>query len=301
MENLDLNINNYDLDDILNLFNLSYNFNESDLKRAKLLALKTHPDKSSLDVKFFLFFKKAYNLIYEIYNYRNRKLSCVKKIEYDELTSEYNIDNTPDKLLIQKVLSKKSKDEFNKWFNKIFNEVKIRDESVDNGYGKWISSNEDIDDVIKVNNKNDFNKQFMKRKNIARNNALMVHKGVVEMNGNNNTFELSRTKPDNYSSSIFSKLSYEDLKVAHTETVVPVTRDDFVNHKKFDNIEQLKTHRNRNHKEPISIAQSKKLLQARENNINQDNTKRIFELLKKDEEVEEANKKIWANIRLLNN
>lgn len=56
MDSLDLDINNYDLNDILNLFQLNYNFTEEDLKKAKLITLKTHPDKSSLDVKFFFIF-----------------------------------------------------------------------------------------------------------------------------------------------------------------------------------------------------------------------------------------------------
>ena len=36
MESLDLNIDNYNLSDILSLFNLPTLFNEDDLKRAKL-------------------------------------------------------------------------------------------------------------------------------------------------------------------------------------------------------------------------------------------------------------------------
>jgi hypothetical protein len=300
MEELDLNINNYDLDDILNLFNLDYNFDESDLKQAKIVTLKTHPDKSGLDAKFFLFFKKAYNLVYEIHKYRNKKFTSAEKIEYDNLKSNIEDDNGSKEILLKNVLEKKSKEEFNEWFNKIFNEVKLQDEYNDNGYGDWFTSNKDIDN-IKVTNKNDFATEFNKKKNIARNNELTLHRKIVGMNNNANTYDLTRTKPTQYSSEIFSKLSYEDLKVAHTETVVPVTKADYDNHKKFNNVESLKRHRNNTNKEPISLAQSKKLLQERKNNINISNTERVFELLKKDDEMNEANKKIWANIRLLNN
>ena len=58
MEDIDLNIDNYNLEDILNLFNISYNFNEEDLKNAKKIVLHSHPDKSKLDKKYFLFFTK---------------------------------------------------------------------------------------------------------------------------------------------------------------------------------------------------------------------------------------------------
>ena len=50
METLDLNIENYDLNDLLNLFQLDYNFNEQDLKQAKKIVLQTHPDKCELDI-----------------------------------------------------------------------------------------------------------------------------------------------------------------------------------------------------------------------------------------------------------
>ena len=46
MENLDLDIQNYNLNDILKLFNLNYNFTIDDLKKSKRIVLKTHPDKS---------------------------------------------------------------------------------------------------------------------------------------------------------------------------------------------------------------------------------------------------------------
>ena len=65
--NLDLNIDNYSLDDILQLFRLSSDFNEADMKNAKKLVLKMHPDKSRLDAKYFLFFSKAYKVLYSIY------------------------------------------------------------------------------------------------------------------------------------------------------------------------------------------------------------------------------------------
>ena len=64
MQNLDLNFDNYSLEDILNLFNLSPNFGEFELKNAKKMVLMTHPDKSKLDPEVFLFFSKAYKKVW---------------------------------------------------------------------------------------------------------------------------------------------------------------------------------------------------------------------------------------------
>ena len=60
MDDLDLDLENYDLEDIMNLFHLNYHFDGNDLRDAYKIALKTHPDKSGLPDKFFIFFMKAY-------------------------------------------------------------------------------------------------------------------------------------------------------------------------------------------------------------------------------------------------
>ena len=43
-----------------------------DLKNAKKIVLKTHPDKSKLDKKYFLFFSSAYKILFQLYNFKNR-------------------------------------------------------------------------------------------------------------------------------------------------------------------------------------------------------------------------------------
>jgi hypothetical protein len=64
MEEIDLNIDNYELQDILNLFNINYDFGEKEMRIAKKIVLQSHPDKSKLDKKYFLFFTKAYKYLY---------------------------------------------------------------------------------------------------------------------------------------------------------------------------------------------------------------------------------------------
>ena len=78
MDGLDLDIENYDLTDLLNLFKLNIEFTENDLKMAKIIALKTHPDKSKLDKKFFLFFMKAYGRVEQIYNFRKKPIKIIR-------------------------------------------------------------------------------------------------------------------------------------------------------------------------------------------------------------------------------
>ena len=63
METIDLDIDNYDLDDILQLFHLNIHFDETGLKQAYKITLMTHPDKSKLDKKYFLFFSSIFKIL----------------------------------------------------------------------------------------------------------------------------------------------------------------------------------------------------------------------------------------------
>ena len=68
-----LNIHMYSLEDLLGLFDLTYNISQDDLKRAKKVVLMTHPDKSKLDSKYFLFYKKAFDVVVRFYDNQNKQ------------------------------------------------------------------------------------------------------------------------------------------------------------------------------------------------------------------------------------
>ena len=71
-DEIDLDLNNYELQDLLDLFKLDYNFKSDDLKRAKKMVMQTHPDKSRLPKEYFLFFSSAFKLVYSIHQFRTR-------------------------------------------------------------------------------------------------------------------------------------------------------------------------------------------------------------------------------------
>jgi hypothetical protein len=290
MEDFDLNIDNYDLEDILNLFHLDYEFDNEKMKKAKRMALKTHPDKSGLKKDIFLFFMKAYKMLEAIYEYRVKKEKCVKNEEY-----KAEID-TENKLLLKKLDGKSSKD-FNKWFNEIFDKVKVKDEDVDTGYGNWFKSNEDLDNE-KIKSMSAMEDAFEKRKQKSR--ALILHEEIndVEYGGG---YDLTRGKPEQYSSDLFSRLPFQDLKRAHTETVVPVTMEDYLVKPKFENVDSYVRYREQNRPEMISLHQSKQMLKERNIKNNKQDTERAFRLIKRDEEIAKSNKKWWAHLKQLKN
>ena len=286
---MDLNLDNYELEDLLNLFKLDYDFDIEQLKQAKKIALKTHPDKSNLPNEYFIFFSKAYNIIYKIYNFRHKRLKKVENVDYktEDMSESEQIS------LLEKLKKFKTVKDFNKWFNDVFEKVKINDNT---GYGDWFKSNDGVDND-KITNMSQMNDAFEKKKKASK--ALIKHEGIKEMNDNAGYDLTNNVK--SYGTNVFSKLKYEDLKKAHTETVVPVTMDDFYNRKRFDNLDTLKKYRNANTDEPLSLSQSKQYLNTLKKQEDVVNTNRAYNLLKRDEEIENSNKKFWSHLKQLQN
>ena len=290
-DEFDLDIENYELEDILNLFKLQYNFVEADLKKAYRVALKLHPDKSQLSGDYFRFYMKAYKIVEKVFYFRKQR----KKSKYDTIYNATETDTPADKAVLLHSLNGKSIQEFNQWFNKMFEKVKVKDEEDDTGYSSWIKNNKMDDDNEKVA-LSDFGRVFEAKKTECK--ALVKHQGVRDM-GENDGYNLVREKVNNYSSGLFSKLPYEDFKKAHTETVIPVTHQDFLNKEKFNNLEMYKKHRDSQDVVPPSLQQSQQYLAEREKNEDQIHSRRAFKILKRDEELEKSNEKWWSNLQRL--
>ena len=284
MENIDLNLENYNLNDILNLFQLPYEFTEEQLKQAKKIVYQTHPDKCSLPKEYFLFFVKAYKTVYQIFQFRKQKTK----------STEYSVEEDKEKELLLNEI--KDKTNFNKWFNESFEKVKIA-EDCDEGYGKWFASDENTDN--RKITMNEMGAVFEEKKRATKD--IVVANTNLELENNSNQYSLTREKPTYYSSDIFSKLNYDDLKKAHTETVVPVTNEDFENREKFNSVDDLNAYRNNQNTAPNSLEQSKLLMQQQKEEQSKVDTERAFHLIKQDEKIEEANKTWWGLIKTIKN
>lgn len=282
---IDLDINNYELSDILKLFNLDYDFDKDDLKHAKKITLMTHPDKSGMDKKYFLFFSAAYKALYEIYNFRHKR---------SHQSTNYNkndfVDEEKDKFL--KIMENKK--EFNTWFNELFEKSVIQNDYSKTGYGDWLVSDNDIDN--RTTTMENMNNMFEKKKTELR--AIVVHHDFKDLDSSN-LYDLTNSKPESYSSDIFSRLPYEDLKKAHTETVIPVTMEDYNNKKKYKNINELQQERTLMARTLPSQQQHQQYLDEKKRNESLHDTERAYRLIKNDIEIEKMNKKWWGNLMRL--
>jgi hypothetical protein len=293
---IDLELANYNLNDLLKLFSLKSNFGSDELKQVKRTVVQIHPDKSGLDKKFFLFYCKAYRAVKNIYEYRNKRDNKLNnsnaKIEY---LADFD-DDAGKKHLIEN-LQKKSSEDFNKWFNKTFEKINITDESKKSGYGNWFQSNEDID-TTKVT-KNQMHEKITQRKEelsaLTKINTIL---GTSNLSGQSYN-ELDTSCPESYGSDIFSKLPFEDLKKAHTETVVPVGTNDYNKILKFNNVESLRRHRNNQETNPMTENESKKYLDDQNKNDDDIGVNLAYKLTRQDEEAKEANNFLWNSLRSL--
>lgn len=383
MESLDLNIDNYNLSDILSLFHLPTLFNEDDLKRAKLAVLKTHPDKSQLPKEYFLFFTKAYRILHQIYTVRhpatnehytqraertprntsggNSVLPSIapRCVANDTLRAPYipidggraaaanivdygrlmrsegyrpNSDDVDDYSESTHERMKRRLDEmagvgssanatekamkvseFNKWFNEKFTQYRLKDEETESGYEEWFR-NSGKDDGDETGNGDDDESgswadkvvRLNQRKQELRNKYALVERRELEYAGGGagTGYDLTRERPQEYSSGIFGNLRYEDLKKAHTETVIPVTEEDYYKTRRFNSVNELQTFRDQSRRD--LYAQTSKQEQERmyaQSRMRQEeeDTRRAFILAKQDEISRDIHKKLYSDMFRLQN
>jgi len=297
MENVDLNIDNYDYEDILNLFSLDQDFGENGLKNAKKIVLATHPDKSGLNKEYFLFFSKAYKILNFVYTFREKGNNCERKnINYEN--TDYILNNDENnKELINQLREKKilNPQNFNKWFNELFEKVKINNEYESNGYGEWLQDHQEYTNNTEKN-LSKMHEEINIKKEELRSKQLSKYNKINEFN-NNEYCDLTNSNVDSYSSGMFSKLQFEDLKKAHTESVVPVSHKDYNN--KYSNIDNIRNERNQQNITPLSIKESNDYLNSEYNNNNYISSQRAFKLAKQEEEIEKKNNIWWSNLKTL--
>jgi hypothetical protein len=293
---LDLDIRNYKLEDITNLFKIPIVFNEADMRVAKLAVLQTHPDKSHLPKEYFLFFSSAYKMLYQIFTFRNGKTRN-KKENYKEIIDEETVDPSEDsmKLCVEKV-KRLNAAEFNKLFNEHYEKCKIQMDE-DAGYEEWFRSQQrDDDETSQIETWDQRVSVIDRKKQTLRESLSLISNNELQSvniyGGGSQGYALGQGAPKEHSSGLFSSLQYEDLKKAHTETVIPVTHEDFVISKKFNNSQDLKVFRDVNLKsysydkqEAIHKKNAQTYVEEEEN------THRAFTMAKQDELAQEMNKK----------
>lgn len=302
---LDLDINNYNLDELLSLFDLPFDFDENDLRRTKKMVLKLHPDKSKLDPEYFLFYSKAYKTIYSMYLFKNKNTKEMRTDEkYDK---NVNIDESIKNILDKKFYEneneietenekKISSDDFNKKFNKLFEKYNSKPAESD-GYEEWLRNDKSGNDIVENTERVAFNKMNIEMENKKRQlKEIVPYKGIDVLYFNTNASYVDGVNLSN-NSDLFSSLHYQDLKQAHTETLIPITDEDYNNINKFNSINEYKLYRDKDEIQwKFNDNDGDRGLKMEE-----ESTKRAYKLAKQMEESKIKNELFLKEFRLLNN
>ena len=201
--------------------------------------------------------------------------------------------------------------EFNKWFNEKFDQYRLKDDETETGYEAWFRGDDGDADNAEDESGSWADKvaRLNKRKQALRNKYALVERQELEYAGGGDAgagtgYELTRERPQEYSSGIFGNLRYEDLKKAHTETVIPVTEEDYYNTKRFNSINELQTFRDQSRRDlykQTSKQEQERIYEQTRMRQEEEDTRRAFILAKQDEISRDIHKKLYSDMFRLEN
>ena len=190
------------------------------------------------------------------------------------------------------------------------------DEEQDSGYGDWLKSNDadaDNDDANEDLGEGSTWAQRMeqleRRKQRLREQALVVRSEVQTFTfdsfGAGSGYGLTRECPEEHSSGLNfggsgSSLVYEDLKKAHTESVIPVTHEDYEAVRKYKNMNELQMSRDMDRR-TFNYSDTESQMARSQQLQTEDDMRRAFKLAQQDEVVRDLNQKWMAQFNAIEN
>jgi len=296
-----LDIQTYSLEELLGLFGLTtYNISTNDLRQAKKRVLMLHPDKSKLESKYFLFYKKAFDVIVQFYDNQNRQH---KQVDGKELVYQPNEDSdnsTSDN--INKQINEISNSDFQDKFNRLFesNNMGNRPDTTQNEWFKQEDNEFNIPEG-KIS-RNEMGDAFNRVK--QQSNSVIKYNGVQEMlhttsAGNSSLYEDN----DQYvSCDPFGKLQYDDLRKVHRDqTVLAVSEHDFDQSKSYKSVDEFNRARSQYSYDPLEKEKATTMLQEQERVMNEQMMQKEYKSKLQTQQYAEKNKTVLASFLQLKN
>lgn len=314
---MDLCVDNYSMEDIYKLFGLVPNtsLTMDILKEVKKIVLKTHPDKSKLDAKYFLFFGQAFKRLHNMFEFQNKSSQTqetfIKKtsIQKDKQNRTYDSSSNefPEELneslnhffgKNRKLDPVQSGSNFNQWFNEAFEKYNLKDESETVGYADWLKSDEGIQNFDNVSQANMASEMEKYKKQVQ---SLVTYNGVSAVNASFGT-SLMPSSQDGFGSSS----TYTDLRQAYEQSVIPVTMEDYnkIPKDRYRSIDAYKAHRNaveREEMKPLNTHESMHMLYKTQNEEEKESAALAFYHATQLEKTKERLKGFWSNILNIEN
>lgn len=294
----------YKFDELLGLFDLTYNIDIEGLKRAKKKVLMLHPDKSKLGPEFFLFYKKAFEIIVQFYESQNKQNQKITEdtTKYTPVTNDWN-KATNHK--INQVIGEMSKEVFQEKFNDLF-EKNMRVEPKKD-VNTWFSQNDPLYQIDGDVNANNMGRALDHIK--QKNNGMILYRGVQNLSsadkiGAGRLYDDDEEghEPDYVCSDPFSKLKFDDLRKVHKDqTVFSVSESDFDKVEKYASVDHMNRARGQQVLTPLEKGEAQHILDSQNNKMKQYIMKKEYDDKLKSMSYVEKNKAILSNFLQLKN
>ena len=294
-----LDIHMYSLDELLELFGLNYDLTIQDLKQAKKKVVAVHPDKSKLDSKYFLFYKKAYEIIVQFYENQNKHKKTHTNEQVYEPGSQGGLNDSTEKEIF-KTINNMSKANFQSNFNKMFEENNTN--KPDPTKNEWFTSEDNHYEITeKVNTKN-MGHALEKIK--EKQNSIVKYNGVESLYVNSDSGnKLYDDDDDSYvTTDPFGKLKFEDLRKVHKDqTVLMVSEKDIRNVPQYSSVDQYNRARGAQKITPLEKQESERILAQQNKTYRQQIMQKEYESKLQVLKNEEKNKKMLSKFLYLKN
>lgn len=261
--NHNLTLESYSYEELLGLFELPKNMSLNQLKNAKKRVLMLHPDKSRLPADYFLFYKKAFEFIVQIYENNNKQNQQIT-----ENTTKYSpLDNGLNEATVKKVSTvagEMNPKDFQNKFNELFeNNMAKKPETSKN---EWFSKDEAVYKTDAQVSAKNMGQVFETMK--QQNAELVRYRGIQEIRSSGGTRlydDDDEEDGDPYvTSDPFSKLKFDDLRKVHKDqTIFAVSERDYANVPKYSSVDHFVRERGKMPSTPIEKEESERILNTR--------------------------------------
>ena len=302
----------YSFDELLDLFDIrSYDFTVEDLKRAKKKVLMLHPDKSRLGPEYFLFYKKALEIIVQFHDQQNRQNQVV-----NESTTKYHATTAAAgsrsvETQVKQSISKMDQQEFQSQFNDLFEKNQMA-ERPDPNRNAWFRSEDpainNIETLGKNVNPKNMSAVFDSMK--QQQSGVVRYRGVQEMvlnNGVGQLYDHENGDEDGQNQYVcsdpFSKLKFDDLRKVHKDqTVFAVSESDLGKMPKYSSVDEFQRTRDATSElSPLEKAEAQRILDQQQRILKEQMLKREYAAKIKSQEYEKKNQSILATFLRLGN
>jgi len=286
----------YSLQDLLGLFDIGYDISMEDIKRAKKKVLMTHPDKSKLDAKYFLFYKKAFEVVVQFYENQHKHTQSKQNTTQSvyEANQHSKNDESADKQ-VSSVLNKMSVNDFQSKFNKLFDENMTK--KIDPTKNEWFTNNDETFQINeKVTNKN-MGEVFNRIKDTQ--SSMVKYRGVENLYVNSGSGEKIYDDDNNdeyVSTDPFSKLKFDDLRKVHKDqTVFAVSERDINKVQQYSSVDHFMRERGKQSLSPLEKQEAERLLAQQDKTYRQRMMQKEYDAKMKTMQYEEKNKSVLSN------